>query len=383
MEGMGEHVERPEFPGWASWSFPGQATERALEVARRGLPIVSIDVECVAIGPKWNDREPGQVGLATATQRDGQPMHEPRKACWYIKPRGKVHSYLEPLTGLNEKLIEERGVQLEEALAGVRKWLTPDTVLVGQNIGQDIDWLGLEQGVDYACTVDLADCLQFWEVATRRYRVYSLEHVAKAWLGEEYAEGMSHDATNDADWSVRVFEMLCELFVMQRWDQLQYLEQLVLSTEPKLSFAKRNPVYEGCEVRRPKGDAQKGDGPGKGGGSPPGSMGPHTNGVFLNGAPQPIRTSGRSLDPLPPLRGAASPVLTGPVPPPPPWHAVDEQVYVPPAPPMPPQQSGVGYPRYGNGKGPGHLPQAPMVIVPAPPPTPLFNPGRLDGPPDR
>ena len=60
-----------------SWSFPGQATERALEVARRGLPIVSIDVECVAIGPKWNDREPGQVGLATATHRDGQRVSAP------------------------------------------------------------------------------------------------------------------------------------------------------------------------------------------------------------------------------------------------------------------------------------------------------------------
>ena len=49
------------------------------------------------------------------------PRPEPRKACWYIKPRGTVHSYLEPLTGLNEKLIEERGVQLEEALAGLKR----------------------------------------------------------------------------------------------------------------------------------------------------------------------------------------------------------------------------------------------------------------------
>ena len=33
---------------------------------------------------------------------------EPRTKCWYIKPRKTVRSYLEPLTGLNERLLDKR-----------------------------------------------------------------------------------------------------------------------------------------------------------------------------------------------------------------------------------------------------------------------------------
>merc|ERR1719199_2503438 len=186
-------VQRPECPQWPSWSFPTEALVHALEVYRTNVPIASIDVECVATGTKWNDREPGQIGLATVARPNGQ-AGLPERRCWYVKPDAEVKSYLTPLTGLDANLVKAKGVPLAEAMRSLRPLLSPDTVLVGQNIGQDIKWLGLEEGRDYAKTVDLADVLQFFDPVERRYRVFSLEHTAKTWLEEEYGEDHPHDA---------------------------------------------------------------------------------------------------------------------------------------------------------------------------------------------
>jgi RNA exonuclease 4 len=236
----------PEFRGWTSWSFRTEATVRALEVMRKKAPIASIDVECVATGTKWNDRTPGQIGLAKGSEES-----VPSQKCWYIKPESEVKSYLTPLTGLDAELIESKGLPQEEALTGVRAFLGASTVLVGQNISQDIKWLGLEEGVDYAATVDLAHCLQFYSPGENRYRVFSLEHTAKTWLGEEYSEGRPHDAATDAEWSIRLFEYFCSLVLEQKWALLQELEHKTLTTTPKVPFARKHPIYEGCEVRKP------------------------------------------------------------------------------------------------------------------------------------
>merc|ERR1719313_2465120 len=335
-------VPRPECPGWGSWSFPTEALMHALDVYNRHVdrhvPIASIDVECVATGTKWNDREPGQIGLATVTRMNGQPNGHYERLCWYVKPEAEVKSYLTPLTGLDAQLVKEKGVPLQEALRGVRPRLSPETVLVGQNIGQDIKWLGLEEGRDYAKTVDLADVLQFFDPIERRYRVFSLEHTAKTWLQEEYGEDHPHDAAQDAEWGVRLFDCFCHLFLSGNFQRLAELEQLTLTTQPKVPFAKKHPIYEGCEVRKPT-DPRRSPNCGS-----PGAQ----NVLMPNGRPIPIKT-GSALSEAMQARAHCLPserVPPPPVPPPPPDETngvpFAAMQAVPPAPPMPPAPPDAG-----------------------------------------
>ncbi|GIL53438.1 hypothetical protein Vafri_9016 [Volvox africanus] len=80
----------------------------------------------------------------------------------YIKQDRPVASYLTPLTGLTEELLWERGVPLVQALASVRSILPRDAVLIGQNIRQDVMWLGLKEGVDFEGMQDLQGLYRIW-----------------------------------------------------------------------------------------------------------------------------------------------------------------------------------------------------------------------------
>ena len=44
-----------------------------------------------------------------------------------------------------------RGVGGVQAMTKLREKLPKDAVLVGQNIGKDVEWLGLREGVSDAC----------------------------------------------------------------------------------------------------------------------------------------------------------------------------------------------------------------------------------------
>ena len=46
-------------------------------------------------------------------------------------------------------MLEQRGTTLQQALATLRQCLPPDAVLVGQGIGQDVQWLQLHEGRDF------------------------------------------------------------------------------------------------------------------------------------------------------------------------------------------------------------------------------------------
>ena len=66
-----------------------------------------------------------------------------------------------------------RGVPLAEGLATLRQCLPPQAILVGQNIGKDIEWLGLKDGTDFqvrshmqrplACMAVFSPA-QYWEL---------------------------------------------------------------------------------------------------------------------------------------------------------------------------------------------------------------------------
>jgi hypothetical protein len=50
---------------------------------------------------------------------------------------------------LTPEMLEQRGVSLQQALATLRQCLPTDAVLVGQGIGQDVQWLQLHEGRDF------------------------------------------------------------------------------------------------------------------------------------------------------------------------------------------------------------------------------------------
>lgn len=110
-----------------------------------GSSAYSIDVECVASGVQHHDRVIGQIALV---DKDCQPILN-----IYVVPDVPVVSYLTPLTGLTADLLQERGVPLDEALVKLRANLPANSVLVGQNILKDVEWLGLVEGVDFAAQV--------------------------------------------------------------------------------------------------------------------------------------------------------------------------------------------------------------------------------------
>ena len=73
----------------------------------------------------------------------------------YVKPSVPVVSYLTALTSLNEGIINAHGQTLEVALQILRIHLPKYAVLVGQNIGKDVQWLGLKEGADFESLIDL------------------------------------------------------------------------------------------------------------------------------------------------------------------------------------------------------------------------------------
>jgi DNA polymerase III epsilon subunit-like protein len=73
-----------------------------------------------------------------------------------VKPDKPVVSYLTALTGLTQEIIDSKGVSLPDAVQQLRSCLPRDAVLVGQNILQDVQWLGLKEGTDFKSCLDLA-----------------------------------------------------------------------------------------------------------------------------------------------------------------------------------------------------------------------------------
>jgi RNA exonuclease 4 len=205
--------------------------------------LFSVDVECVATGTQHHDRTLAQIGLCDV---DGTPVLN-----IYIKPDVPVVSYLSPITGLSAALIDEKGVPLADALAQLRAALPSNAFLCGQNIAKDIEWLGLKEGTDFVCAIDLAALFRVW-TADGRYAYFSQDHTASVWLrGTPYerAHGAAHDALADARMSMALFRSYCQISADPA--RLAQLQQATLSAPRKPSFAMQNPVFEGvCQGQR-------------------------------------------------------------------------------------------------------------------------------------
>jgi hypothetical protein len=59
-------------------------------------------------------------------------------------------SYQSVSAGLTKEVLDQHGIPFEQAIAQLKQALPKTAILVGQNIGQDVAWLGLREGVDFA-----------------------------------------------------------------------------------------------------------------------------------------------------------------------------------------------------------------------------------------
>mmetsp|Transcript_58134 Transcript_58134/g.125647 ORF Transcript_58134/g.125647 Transcript_58134/m.125647 type:complete len:346 (+) Transcript_58134:61-1098(+) len=216
---------------------PGLASTAPLK-QRSGSDVgtyYSVDVECVASGPRHSDRVVAQIALVDAA---GDVVLD-----LFVKPSVPVLSYLTPLTGLTRELLEERGVSLDEALSELRRLLPKESILVGQSIQTDVAWLGLEQGTDFAGMMDLAG---LWRVRNPKFgswTIFGQEHLAKVLLGDDLAGG-AHNAAEDAIKSMKLFNLHRQL-VARGPEVVEEAKLRVLAQPLSLSFARRYPTFEG------------------------------------------------------------------------------------------------------------------------------------------
>ncbi len=120
--------------------------------------------------------------------------------------------------------------------------MPPASVLVGQNILKDIQWLQLAEGVDYAQLIDISALFRVWNPARGEYTSFSQDHCARVWVGAPERE--HHEALQDAAISMALFNT----YRAVQWDddRLRTLQLATLLAPRVPSFSARFPVVDGC-----------------------------------------------------------------------------------------------------------------------------------------
>lgn len=202
----------------------------------------SIDVECVATGNDHNARAVGQISLVDEYERVLLNI--------YVRPEEPITSYLTPLTGLTKEMLDTHGLPLAQAMKHLRDYLPPYAILVGQNIGKDVHWLSLREGIDFESMVDLAGLYKFWNAQFNSWSIFSLDHMARIVLGLD-SHGAPHNAVGDALKSIRLFNYY-RVF-SQNPVMMGRVRDALMNNPIQDSFAKRYPLFEGvCMGNRKK-----------------------------------------------------------------------------------------------------------------------------------
>lgn len=159
-----------------------------------------------------------------------------------IKQHVPVVSYITPLTGLTKEVIETHGLPLADALALLRAHLPPQSILVGQNILKDVQWLQLAESVDYHSLIDISALFRVWNPQRNEMTSFSQDHCARVWLGIESRP--HHDAMGDAQISMSLFN----IYRSTQWDpaRMYQYQQIMLNTPRIPGFSSLNPAVDGC-----------------------------------------------------------------------------------------------------------------------------------------
>ena len=198
-------------------------------------PLYAIDVECVATAVDHNARAVAQVSVVNQSE---QPLLN-----LYIKPEVPVVSYLTPLTGLTAPMLNDHGIPLAQAVAMVRAALPRNAVLVGTNVRQDVLWLGLVEGEDFASMIDLSGLFRVWNPQYKSWSMFGQDHMAKVLMGIDTAQE-PHNAVTDAIKSMQLYNLHQRL--QPDAAALASAHAALLAAPVAPSFARLNPSFEGC-----------------------------------------------------------------------------------------------------------------------------------------
>lgn len=216
--------------------------------------LVSIDVECAATSVDHHGRAVCSVGMVDSCCRPlvdllVRPYPLPLSDSSSFSTSSstssspvQVLSYLTPITGVRKEDVEERGVSFDYAVEAIRSHLNPDTIVIGQNILKDIQWLGLQEGKDFGSLVDLTALFRVWNPPRNSFTYFSQDHVAKTWLGIEQRQ--THNATEDAYISMS----LLHAYLNVQWDPnlLHQYQMITLNSPRTLGYASHTGAIEGC-----------------------------------------------------------------------------------------------------------------------------------------
>ena len=190
---------------------------------KRGLsgPVFSIDVEYVAIGRthKHSDRYPASVALVDSS---GQIVfHEMVK----IPENKRIESYLTPISGIRaEDYVSGNCRTLDETREMLKQKLPSNSILVGQKIQSDIEWLQLQQGVDFVDYIDLSEIFCGYNSKFGNMSYHSLVHEANVILGANVNPSLEHDAVKDAKYSVQLWQKARRDYQDERRQKTQFLD---------------------------------------------------------------------------------------------------------------------------------------------------------------
>ena len=172
---------------------------------KRGLtgPVFSIDVECVAIGRTHNlsDRYPASVAMVDSK---GEIVFY---GMVKVPENKRIESYLTPITGIRaEDYAHGNRRTLDETRALLKQKLPPDSILVGQKIQYDVEWLQLLQGVDFVDYIDISEIFCGYDSKFGHMTYHSLVHEANVILGTNVDPSLEHDPVKDAKHSVQLWQ---------------------------------------------------------------------------------------------------------------------------------------------------------------------------------
>lgn len=149
-------------------------------------PYLSLVVECVATGLKHTDRAVAHVALVDEQQKVILNI--------YIKPTEPVQSYLKLITKLDERTINEFGLNVEDAMRLIQQTISPNHVLVGHNIARHIRRLKLEKGTHFRDSLDLGECWRVWNPNFNNYTKFSLNHEGQVLVNNRSSGLVPNDA---------------------------------------------------------------------------------------------------------------------------------------------------------------------------------------------
>jgi RNA exonuclease 4 len=205
---------------------------------------ICIDVECVATGTKYDDRAVARVAVVD--------WEENIIFDRMVKPDLPVVSHLTALTGIEPGQLDEAS-PLSDIIAELKTaCLNPMTVIVGQSISKDIEWLGLVEGVDFAYIFDIAHLFRIPRHPTdpRAFQspfIYvNLRHECLVLLNVDIQAG-AHSPVVDAVYSMRLFTT----YQYVSSAELDDVHSRLLNAPRTISFANMYPVYDGVEMKKP------------------------------------------------------------------------------------------------------------------------------------